>query len=537
MNTINIHEVSLSRAVEYFKQGRLDEAQSLFLSILSNEPKNPDAIYFMGMIDHQCGRTEVAEHRANELIKLKPTDAKAINLIGTILLSQKKLPEAADYFRKGIKYNKDNPLLHVNAAICSIGEGNPDRGIELCRIAIKIDARYVNAYNILGTAYLGKSDFTHAAESFEKALELNPDLPDVRFNLGKAKLEMGDLETAMSCFDHIVDTSLHKAFPLTGKADIFSLQKNYSEAEIFYQQALAENPNFGPAFSGLGKINYKSGKFNAALSYFKRAIELNPANLEALIYTGDAFRQLGKNEAAEAAFSDALKVDPDNSQARFHLAAVQNTAPPAKPDNNYIRQLFDEFSDTFDKDIHNIEYDAPAQLAKLAKRHLKSSDTGALDTIDLGCGTGLCGVAFKDIASNLKGIDISPKMIDAARKRGLYSELEVNEILTALVKHQNDTDLILSADVFPYIGDLESTFLAVHSALRKNGLFLFTVESHAGEDSYRLSASTRYSHTQDYLINLAKRRDMEVLSCEESPYRKQAGEPIDSLIVALRKAS
>jgi predicted TPR repeat methyltransferase len=283
----------------------------------------------------------------------------------------------------------------------------------------------------------------------------------------------------------------------------------------------------------MGKLFEKLKKHNEALSHFKRAIELNPNNIEALTFTGVAFQKLGQLEAAAAAFNDVLVIDPENAQATFLLATVQDTAPPAKPDSDYVKRLFDEFADTFDKSLTDVEYNAPEQLIELAKQFSPNANADQ-DILDIGCGTGLTGLKFKPLAKTLKGIDISPRMLSAAKERGIYDELEENEIITALVRHQNDTDIIVSADTFPYLGDLESVFLSVASALRDNGLFLFTVETHSSDEDYLLGQTARYSHSRQYINDLAKRREFKVLACNDTVYRKESGNDVNGLIVALR---
>lgn len=533
----SIEEVTLSQAVTSFNKGKIDEAQSQFLSVLNINDKNPDALYFMSMIDHQSGRSEVAEHRAKDLLLLKPADGKALNLLGTIQMSQGKLELAEKSFSKGIHNDKDNVILYVNSAICNIGLGQPEKSIELCKIAINLNDEYINAYNILGNAYLAKSEHLLAAENFEKALELKPDFLDAQFNLGKANLELGNLDSAKQNFEAALENTPHKAHALNGIADVLSLQKKYTEASEYYDQAIKHNTEFAPAHVGLGKIFLSLNQATDAISHFKRALELNPNNLEALIYSGDALKKLNKLDAAAAAFTDALAIDPENAQAKFHLATVQDDATPIRPENDYIQRLFDGFADTFDTDLANVGYNVPQQLAELASNHLSSNDHASLDILDIGCGTGLCGVEFKKYANNLKGIDISPRMIEKTSRRGIYNEVEESEILAALVKHQNDTDLVISADVFIYFGDLESVFLAVTSTLKSNGLFLFSVEAHSEDDNFKLPVTARYTHSRKYILELAKRRGLEVLNCDDSVIRHESGEPVNGLIVALRKAA
>ena len=534
MSIESIEDFNLSQAVEMYMQGKTDEAQTLFLSILEMNQKNPDALYFMSMIDYQSGRSEVAEHRVKQLLIQMPTDGKALGLLGTILMSQRKLTEANEQYEKGIKHDKENPMLYVNSAICHIGQGNPDKSIELCKIAISLDSDNLNAYNILGNSYLAKSKHRDAADSFEKALELNANFHDARFNLGKALLELGEIDTAKENFEAVLEVTPNKAHALNGIADVLLLKREYTKASEYYDEAIKINAEFSPAHVGLGKIFLNLKDVDSAITRFKRALEINPNNIEALMFCGDALRKQGKLKAASAAYKDILVIDPENAQAKFHLATVDEDTNLDKPEDDYIRRLFDDYSETFDEDIAEVNYDVPKNLAEVARKYIDPADIGQLNIIDIGCGTGLCGVEFKEFSHHLKGIDISPGMIKASSRRGIYNDLEENEILAALVKHQNDTDIMVSADVFIYVGDLESVFLAVTSALKENGLFLFSVESHEGDENFKLPVTARFTHSKKYIQELAKRRGLELLECKETIIRTESGSPVNGFLVALK---
>ena len=86
--------------------------------------------------------------------------------------------------------------------------------------------------------------------------------------------------------------------------------------------------------------------------------------------------------------------------------------------------------------------------------------------LDLGCGTGLAGVAFRDCVERLEGIDLSPGMVAEARAKGIYDALHVGEVVAHLkAATDRQFDLILAADVLVYVGDLAPLFLEVARVL------------------------------------------------------------------------
>ena len=102
--------------------------------------------------------------------------------------------------------------------------------------------------------------------------------------------------------------------------------------------------------------------------------------------------------------------------------------------------------------------------------------------LDLGCGTGLSGEAFSDMADAIDGIDLSPAMIAKARARGTLSRTASSrDIETALdARFPSRYDLILAADTLVYLGDLEACCVGAAQSWLPGGTFLFTVEKKDG---------------------------------------------------------
>ena len=100
--------------------------------------------------------------------------------------------------------------------------------------------------------------------------------------------------------------------------------------------------------------------------------------------------------------------------------------------------------------------------------------------LDLGCGTGLAGMAFRPLVRRLTGIDLSPAMVARARAKQVYDRLDTDDLVQFLAAEQSNGgvyDLVVAADVFVYLFDLAPVATAVAKVLRPDGLFAFTVEN------------------------------------------------------------
>jgi predicted TPR repeat methyltransferase len=218
----------------------------------------------------------------------------------------------------------------------------------------------------------------------------------------------------------------------------------------------------------------------------------------------------------------------------FALAALgQETAPPVAP-ADYIVSLFDGYADRFDDHLVNrLKYQAHERLCEAL---MDFKPPPQCDIVDLGCGTGLCGPLLAPLAKSMTGVDLSPKMLEAAGKRGVYTSLVKDDVNAFLHAHAPQSfDLVVSTDVFIYIGDLQSVFAGVKKAIRADGLFGFSIE--ASEDAdFVLRPTRRYAQSPAYIARLAAANGFEVLRMEPTVLRKEHGVDTAGYVAVLRSA-
>ena len=150
----------------------------------------------------------------------------------------------------------------------------------------------------------------------------------------------------------------------------------------------------------------------------------------------------------------------------------------------YVVGLYSTFAEKFDKLlVDKLEYQTPTMLRQL----LDSVDLGSHPVkntgekkwrrgVDLGCGTGLSGMAFNDIVENLIGVDLSEGMLERAKQRNIYKDLIIGDVTCVFASAEDCYDIVLACDVFVYVGDLSDIFDAVSTSLDPTGLFCFSTE-------------------------------------------------------------
>lgn len=145
-----------------------------------------------------------------------------------------------------------------------------------------------------------------------------------------------------------------------------------------------------------------------------------------------------------------------------HLLCVVTGETPEVISKDYVSNLFDRFSKTFERSLDNLNYQVP-QLIMQALRwtwwDFGCEPSPHLRALDLGAGTGLLGEQLRDWAPRafLEGLDLSAAMLQQAEKKGCYDLLHHKDICDFLEAADEEIhyDLITAADVFVYVTALE----------------------------------------------------------------------------------
>jgi predicted TPR repeat methyltransferase len=208
---------------------------------------------------------------------------------------------------------------------------------------------------------------------------------------------------------------------------------------------------------------------------------------------GELREAAGNPADAAPAFAEALRLDPaDRLGAGARLALLAPSQATAALSSAFVEALFDTYSDDFDNSlVRRLTYRGPEDIAALLP------DRRFADALDLGCGTGLMGVALRARCDRLEGWDISAGMLRRAAAKGVYDRLERVD-LTRLPPPRATRDLVVAADVFIYIGPLDAIAAWVARTLLPGGLFAFSVERHDGEGA-ALAAERRFRHGYGYV--------------------------------------
>jgi predicted TPR repeat methyltransferase len=325
---------------------------------------------------------------------------------------------------------------------------------------------------------------------------------------------MGRREEGLAELERALAIDPMHAISWNNRGNALLALKRYEEALASYDRALAIYPEFPDAqqnrLFALGEMNRGGPRF-----------------AEILCAQGESFLQREQWKEALQCYEEAQAIQPDIPGAAANRQRAYR---------EMHRVLFDEHAPHFEESLLNVlNYRGHIDVRALAEAVWPGPKTG-LRILDLGCGTGLAGEQFKDWAASgrLDGVDFSAKMLDLARRRGIYDNLMHGDLEDMLARPGETYDLIVSSDTLVYIGDLATVIARINQRLQPGGFFLFTVESKDGE-GWVQTPKRRIRHSEVYLRSQAAHAGFAFAELTECTIRLEDAVPVAGFAVALRK--
>jgi len=427
-------------------------------------------------------------------------------------------------FERAMTMKPDFVEAVSNHATTLLEMGRSEEALSGFDRTLAIDPFHAISWNNRGNALVEIKRYAEAVDSYERAIAINPEFSDARRNRLYA---LGELNRGGPRFAEV----------LCAQAFEFMRQERRKEALNRFDEALTERADFVEAHAGRGTVLLEMKQLDAALASFDAALAIDPHHAISWNNRGNTLAAMKRFEDAAESYEKALAIDPtllqaaENRDNAFFELRRGTRCPPG-----YMRGLFDDFASDYDETmLEKLGYRAHLHLRTLADRVLPRL-TPPWRVLDLGSGTGLVGNAFRDLVGSgrLDGIDIAPRMIEAARRRGIYDDLVLGDIETILAEPGYAYDLILAADTLIYIGDLSTVFAGVSKRLEQGGFYLFAVES-MEHGSWEQSPKNRFRHSESYLRAQAGRAGLDFVELMECTLRRESSEPVKGFAAALRK--
>ena len=203
---------------------------------------------------------------------------------------------------------RNRARAHTDLAAAYFERGSMPIALEELRIATSADSSYAPAHNMLGLVYMELKEFQLAEQSFDRALRLSPNDPDINHNYGRFLCNTKREKESIPYFAQAIRNPLYAApWRSYSAAGVCSLRiGNTKDAEEFFQRALRLEPDEPASLLRLGEIRYRQAQYVEARRMVTRYNKLVTPNAESLWLALRVERKLGER-VAEQSFAIQLR--------------------------------------------------------------------------------------------------------------------------------------------------------------------------------------------------------------------------------------
>ena len=297
----------------YLLTGENNLAKESFEHAVALYPGQVDARRSLAALESQSGRHQEARARLDALLKQRPDDLAALDMLMMVDLVTKNWAEA-------------------------------ERTLERFRTASKDSAAAVMAEGRLRQA---QGQFEKAGEAYERATTLAPNDPDALLSLVKLDIAQGHADRAKTRLDALLATRPDHLFGHGLLGEVLALAGHPQEADTQFREASRVNPKWITPWLDWGGLWLAQKQSDQAVEVIQAGLKVNPDSEELHMLLASAYSTQGKIDPAITAYDGALRLNPRNVLAANNLAVL---LVDYKGDPQNLQKAF-ALSRDFEKDV------------------------------------------------------------------------------------------------------------------------------------------------------------------------------------------
>lgn len=308
----------------YFHERAFDLAQKQADEVLKMNPSDYRATMISANSHMNMGKIKEAEAGFKDLIELDPENPAGYYQLGLLNSGLKRYDEADKYLN--LAMSKNNMLLDVftlmirNYAV----QKKFDIAHELCKTHLELVKDKPPIIAIIkyleGNLYLSQKELGKAKESFNKAVEANPDYLQPYGSIAQIALVQQDKGKAITQYETLLEKNPNLPAPHMMLGTIYEANKEFDKAVEHYRKALKINPEYAPAANNLAyHLVNRTDRFDEALTLAMVAKKKAPNDPGVMDTLGYVYYKKGLYGNAASEFLDSLEKIPENPMVHYHL--------------------------------------------------------------------------------------------------------------------------------------------------------------------------------------------------------------------------
>ena len=287
--------------------------------------------------DYVTGDLVLAKAAWIRALELDPQSSDAMLGLSIIAFEAGEYERSIELCEQCMFTNAGNPRIPLLLAENYIQDGKPEKAILVLSQHIASEPTSVQAYEVLGTAYLNLRDYQNAIVQFKRVLTFSPNSKDSFYGLAQANAKLGRAEEAKTYMAKFSELSVNASSTTQKGAQAFKdrafaahvAAQVYVDSGMIYREfgdrkseeecllrAQKLQPNVIVWLAELQKCFLVNGQLREAADVAERLVQLEPNRVDYWLQLGQLLSDLGMADPAIEAFEKAVKLAPDDDRCK-----------------------------------------------------------------------------------------------------------------------------------------------------------------------------------------------------------------------------
>jgi tetratricopeptide (TPR) repeat protein len=315
----------IRQGLQHHREGRLDEAKTIYDQVLKISTRNPDALHLRGLIALQEGDAKMAVEYIRQATQLQPKNWAFKGNLAAALMELGAIDEALSVFRRAARLKPDNAQFQTGVANCLALRGEIAQAEKQLRAVTQRFPGFALAWFNLANTVRDQGRAPEALDLYRRAIAVDSSLVEAFINLGGTLLSLGRLDEAEATYHEAIAISPHDPRLHCNLASVLIDRGRHAAAEAACRIALQLAPEFALAHAFIAAAIGHQGRLHEALDYHRKAAALEPQNARVQTALGAALFEIGETVAGMRTLEHALSIAPNMWEAHFSMAVAKLT--------------------------------------------------------------------------------------------------------------------------------------------------------------------------------------------------------------------
>ncbi|MFA6551352.1 MAG: tetratricopeptide repeat protein, partial [Patescibacteria group bacterium] len=187
----NVPEIGhlFATAEEMRKKEKYNEAEKLYIKVISLDSKNIVAFKMLGQLYLEMGKLTEAKETLRHVLKLTEEDAEVYEKLAELAQKNSELDEAQKYYSQSLQLNNANSQNYFNLAEVHEELNNPKEAFKCMKEALKLSPKNPKYLDAIFNLSILIKDKAEALDAYKALKEINPE----NGKLGEMKKQMDEL--------------------------------------------------------------------------------------------------------------------------------------------------------------------------------------------------------------------------------------------------------------------------------------------------------------------------------------------------------